>query len=450
MRILIIGGSDAGISAGLRVREFDPESEVTVLIKDAYPNFSICGLPFYIGGEVEDWRSLAHRSMDQLQESGIRWMLNQTVTCINNKQKQVVAVNKANSGTAFPYDKLIIATGAASARPPIPGCDLPGVFFMRFMGDGLAVRAYLEKFRPGRATIIGSGYIGMEMAESLCRRGISVMIIEMAASVMPSVDKKFGDLLEDMLKARGIRVFTGIKISLIEKTGGHLTVYSGEETIAESEFILVAAGAKPSVELAADANIPLGKTGAIRVNEKMETHAPDIYAAGDCAQTLHRLTGEYTYMPLGTTAHKQGRIAGENAAAGNATFKGIVGTQSLKVFDLVAARTGLRDIEAKAHGFDPITIDMEAPDHKAYYPGATSMHIGLTGDRTTGRLLGAQIIGQHGAEISKRIDIIAAALYSGLTVADLVDYDLSYTPPLSSPWDPVQTAAAKWLNHCNF
>ncbi|MFZ2634023.1 MAG: FAD-dependent oxidoreductase [Desulfosalsimonadaceae bacterium] len=450
MRILIIGGSDAGVSAALRAREVDPESEVTVLIKDAYPNFSICGLPFYIGGEVEDWRSLAHRSMDQLQASGIRWMLNHTVTRIDNKQKQVVAVNKANNGTAFPYDKLIIATGAASTRPPIPGCDLPGVFFMRFMGDGLAVREYLEKFRPSRATLIGSGYIGMEMAESLCRRGISVTIIEMAPSVMPSVDQKFGDRLEDMLSARGIRVFTGIKISKIEKTGDHLTIYSGEETIAESEFILVATGAKPSVELAAGASIPLGKTGAIRVNEKMETNAPDIYAAGDCAQTLNRLTGQYTYMPLGTTAHKQGRIAGENAAAGNATFKGIVGTQSLKVFDLVAARTGLRDIEAKAHGFDPITIDMEAPDHKAYYPGATSMHIGLTGDRTTGRLLGAQMIGHHGAEISKRIDIIAAALYSGLTVADLVDYDLSYTPPLSSPWDPVQMAAFKWLTHCQF
>jgi len=285
----------------------------------------------------------------------------------------------------------------------------------------------------------------MEMADALHQRGLSVTLLEMADRVMPSFDRQMGALLQTLLEEKGVCVKTGIKITGIEQKPSGLTLNAGKETLAESDFILIAAGARPSAELAAKARILLGKTGAICVNEKMETSVKDIYAAGDCAETYHRVIRKYLYMPLGTTAHKQGRIAGENAAGGISIFKGVVGTQSVKIFDRVAARTGFRDEEAIEYGFDPLTTDVETPDHKAYYPGATRIHIRLTGDRKTGRLLGAQMVGRHLAEVSKRIDIIAAALFSGLKVADLLDLDLSYTPPLSSPWDPVQMAAMSWL-----
>ncbi len=449
MRIVVIGGSDAGISAGLRAKEIDSTAEVTVLVKDKYPNFSICGLPFFIGGEVEDWPRLAHRTYDDLQEAGLRVLIHHEAIKINPEARTVFARGPSGSAFEFPYDRLILAAGAVSARPPIPGCDLPGVFFMRFMEDGLAVLDFLEKLNPKRAAVIGSGYIGMEMAEALHRRGMAVTLLEMADAVMPSFDHQMGALIQKALAERGIRVKTGVKITAIEKQADRLMVRAGDEMVAEAEFILVAAGAKPCVELAVKAGIPLGKTGAVAVNEKMETGLPGVYAAGDCAETLHRLTGKYVYMPLGTTSHKQGRIAGENAAGGSVVFKGVAGTQSLKVFDRIVARTGFRDVEAVAHGFDPLTIALETPDHKSYYPGSSPMHIRLTGERKTGQLLGAQIIGRHGAEISKRIDVVAAALYSGRTVSDLINFDLSYTPPLSSPWDPLQMAAFEWCKQLN-
>lgn len=448
-RIVIIGGSDAGISAGLRIKEINPESDVTIILKDEYPNFSICGLPFYIGGEISDWRNLAHRNMDQLLETGMRFMLHYEVTDIDYKRHRVRAVNQSGQDVHIFYDKLIFATGAVSVRPPIPGADLPGVFFMRFMDDGLAIKDYIHTHHPKRVTIIGTGYIGMEMAEAMHRQGLSVRLIEMVSSVMPSLDKEIGDCLKEVLADRGMSVLTGTTVNRIERRGHALAVHSDNEKLTEADIIIVAAGATPSVDLAMKTGLQLGVTGAMAVNEKMETSMPDIYAAGDCVETYHRIIDQYVYMPLGTTAHKQGRIAGENAAGGNSTFKGIVGTQSLKCFDRVVARTGLRHGEASDHGFLPMTIELETPDHKAYYPGATPINIRLTGDRKTGRLLGAQMIGYQGAEVSKRIDIIAAALFSDLQIADLADLDLSYTPPLSSPWDPVQMAAFKWLTHHN-
>jgi NADPH-dependent 2,4-dienoyl-CoA reductase/sulfur reductase-like enzyme len=320
------------------------------------------------------------------------------------------------------------------------------------MDQGLAIADDLETRRPKTALIIGGGYIGMEMAEALSRRGLAVTLAEMGKAVMPTLDADMAGLLEETLKKNGIRVATGFTATRIEKAGDRLRVTgsgNNAETINDIGMVIIAAGARPAVEPARQAGIAMGAAGAIRVNRKMETSVPDIFAAGDCAETFHRLMNTNTYMPLGTTAHKQGRTAGENAAGGNAKFAGVLGTQSLKVFDRVAARTGLTHAEAEAAGFSPFSAQVRTPDHKAYYPGATPLDIRLTGDRLTQKLLGAQIIGHHGAEISKRIDILASALYSGLGVDEILDLDLSYTPPLSSPWDPVQAAAIEWLATMN-
>jgi NADPH-dependent 2,4-dienoyl-CoA reductase/sulfur reductase-like enzyme len=452
MQILIIGGSDAGISAALRAKEMDPQSQVTVLIRDDYPNFSICGLPFFIGGEVNAWQDLAHRTKDMLDASGIRFLRRHTALSINTADRVVRAVVGSGAGVDLAYDRLVIATGAEPVRPPIEGCELPGVFFLRFMDQGLAIADFLQTHRPESALIIGGGYIGMEMAEALRRLGLAVTLAEMGKAVMPTLDPDMAGLLEETLAENGIRVATGFKAVRIKKTGERLRVTgSGKngETIEDIGLVLIAAGARPAVEPARQAGIAMGAAGAIRVNRKMETSLPDIFAAGDCAETFHRLMNTNTYMPLGTTAHKQGRTAGENAADGNAEFAGVLGTQSLKVFDRVAARTGLTHAEAEAAGFSPFSTQVRTPDHKAYYPGSTPLNIRLTGDRLTQKLLGAQIIGHHGAEISKRIDILASALYSGLGVGEILDLDLSYTPPLSAPWDPVQAAAMEWLATMN-
>jgi NADPH-dependent 2,4-dienoyl-CoA reductase/sulfur reductase-like enzyme len=448
MRILIIGGSDAGISAALRAKEVNPQSRVTVLLRDDYPNFSICGLPFFIGGEVAAWTDLAHRTKDMLDASGIRFLPRHTAMSINTDRHMVLATSESIARVDLPYDRLIIATGAEPICPPIEGRDLPGVFFLRFMDQGLAIADDLKTRRPKTALIIGGGYIGMEMAEALSRRGLAVTLAEMGKVVMPTLDADMAGLLEETLKKNGIRVATGFTATRIEKTGDRLRVTGSREngeTIDDIGMVIVAAGARPAVEPARQAGVAVGDSGAIRVNRKMKTSVPDVFAAGDCAETFHRLTNTNTYMPLGTTAHKQGRTAGENAAGGNAEFAGVLGTQSLKVFDRVAARTGLTHAEAEAAGFSPFSARVQTPDHKAYYPDATPLDIRLTGDRLTQKLLGAQIIGHHGAEISKRIDILASALYAGLGVGEILDLDLSYTPPLSAPWDPVQAAAMEWL-----
>jgi NADPH-dependent 2,4-dienoyl-CoA reductase/sulfur reductase-like enzyme len=246
------------------------------------------------------------------------------------------------------------------------------------------------------------------------------------------------------LERHGIEVVTGVTINRIEQKGERLLVVDSKSFERATDLVIVAVGVNPATQLAQITGITLGIRRAIQVNRRMKTNFPDIYAAGDCAETYHRILGQNTYLPLGTTAHKQGRIAGENAIGGNREFQGSLGTQVVKIFEVAAARTGLRDDDAITAGFEPMTIETEVWDHKVYYPGAHSLRIRVTGDRSTGQLLGAQIAGHYQGEVAKRIDIFATALFHGMTVDDVSDLDLSYTPPLGSPWDAVQMATQGW------
>lgn len=446
-RLVIIGGSDAGISAALRAREICPSVQPTLVVSDSYPNFSICGLPFYLSGEVSDWRSLAHRSKDEIEQAGIRLLMDRIATKIDADRQTVDIVDKEGRTTELSYDRLIIGTGAESIKPGIKGIDLPGVFLLRWMDDSFAVHKRLVEDKPQSALIVGGGYIGLEMADAMSRRGMSVTLVEFAETILTTVDKPMGEKVAKELERHGVKVANGVEIESIEDHGRSLTIKGTNEFRAEADLALVAVGCRPSTTLAAGAGIQLGIKGAIKVNRRMQTNIPYIYAAGDCVETWHKLLQSYTYLPLGTTAHKQGRIAGENAVGGNREFSGSLGSQAVKIFDLVAARTGLRDVEAQQAGFDPFTDQFETWDHKVYYPGAEKMIIRITGDRTTKILLGAQILGRHKSEVSKRIDIFAAAMFSNMTVEQLSDLDLSYTPPLSSPWDPVQMAAQAWVKN---
>ena len=360
--------------------------------------------------------------------------------------KQIILVKDPNGKRlSMEYDKLMIGTGAVSTRPKIKGIELPGVFLMRWMEDSFALKHYLDEKKPASAIVIGGGYIGMEMSDAFTHLGMNVTVIEYADTVLTTIDPELGIKVQEALERNGVKVVTGMPVSSIERNGEQLNVLGSNGFSIKADVVLVAAGARANVSLAKSAGVDIGAFGAIRVNNRMETNISNIFAAGDCVETWHHILGRYVYMPLGTTSHKQGRVAGENAVSGKAVFKGSLGTQVVKIFDLVAARTGLRDSEATAAGYDSLTVDYEAWDHKVYYPGAKPLHIRITGDRNTQRLLGVQILGHYGTEISKRVDVLAAAIFNEMKMDEISDLDLTYTPPLSSPWDPVQTAAQEWL-----
>jgi NADPH-dependent 2,4-dienoyl-CoA reductase/sulfur reductase-like enzyme len=459
MHLIAIGGSDAGISAALRARELDPGAEVSVVVADAYPNFSICGIPYYVSGEVAHWRSLAHRTVADLEATGMSLRLDSIARRIDAAARKLLVTAADGAEELLAYDKLIVGTGAVPVRPPIAGLTGPdalgagdGVHLLHSMGDTFAVMRTLERSAPATAVIVGAGYIGLEMADALITRGMSVIQMEQLPEVLPTVDPGLGALVHGQLAARGVEVLTGTTVRRVTRAGagvaGRLRVQAtaadGGTVTRSADMVLVVVGVRPDAELAAAAGTRLGVKGAIAVDRGMRTSLPGVLAAGDCVITHHRLLGE-SYLPLGTTAHKQGRVAGENALGGDREFAGSLGTQVVKIFDQAAARTGLRDREAAAAGFDPVTVESEADDHKAYYPGSHRITMRFTGDRRTGRLLGVQLFGHRHAEIAKRIDIAATAIFHNMTVDAVSDLDLSYTPPLGSPWEAIQMGAQAWL-----
>ena len=458
MHLVMIGGSDAGISAALRARELDPAADVTVVLEDAYPNFSICGIPYYVSGEVTHWRNLAHRTIADLEAAGMRLRPDTTARRIDVPGRKLVITSADRGEEVLGYDKLVVGTGAVPVRPPIGGLSGPdalgpddGVHLLHSMGDTFAVMRTLEQAAPASAVIVGAGYIGLEMADALTVRGLAVIQMEQLGEVLPTVDPELGALVHAELAARGVDVLTGTTVQAITRAAagrpGRLQVQAttadGTAVTRAADMVLIVVGVRPETALAAGAGAELGVRGAIAVDPGMRTGLPDVLAAGDCVVTRHRLLG-VTYLPLGTTAHKQGRVAGENALGGNRQFAGSLGTQVVKIFDQAAARTGLRDHEAAAAGFDPVTVGSQADDHKAYYPGSHRITMRVTGDRATGRLLGMQLFGHKNAEIAKRTDIAATAIYHGMTVDAVSDLDLSYTPPLGSPWEAVQMGAQAW------
>ena len=457
MRLVAVGGSDAGIAAGLRARELDPGGDVTVVLADSYPNFSICGIPYYISGEVTDWQHLAHRSVSNLQASGIALLLNTTAGHIDAAARKLTVTHDGSEST-LEYDALVIGTGAVPVRPPIAGLDhlgaADGVHLLHSMSDTFDLMRTVQARATSRAVIVGAGYIGLELADALARRGLSVTQLEQLPEVLPTVDPELGALVRSELQHHDVEVLCSTRVDAIacrpEGSGARLDVQAtgpqGQQLRVPADLVLVVVGVRPDSELAASAGAELGVKGAIVVDRQMRTNLPGVFAAGDCVVTHHRLLGD-SYLPLGTTAHKQGRVAGENALGGNRAFAGSLGTQVVKVFDLVAARTGLRDHEAISAGFDPLTVASEADDHKAYYPGSHPIAMRFTGDRHTGRLLGVQLIGHLRSEIAKRIDMPATAIFNDMTVDAISDLDLSYTPPLGSPWEALQHGAQAWTRH---
>ncbi|WP_028708210.1 FAD-dependent oxidoreductase [Propionicicella superfundia] len=448
--LVVVGGSDAGISAALRARELDPGTEVTVVVADAYPNFSICGIPYFFTGEVRPWQSLAHRTAADLEAAGLNLRLDTLATRIDVAGRRLAVRAADGTETSLGYDELIVATGALPSHAGIAGVGAltpeDGVHVLHSMADTFALDRDLAARRPESAIIVGAGYVGLEMAEAFVARGMRVTQVQRGPEVLSTLDPQLGALVRAEAEAHGVDVVVNTTVTGVERAAAGLVVtgtHAGGSFRQAADLVLVVVGVRPNTGLLVRAGAAVGAGRAVVVDEWMRTGLPHVRAAGDGVVTRHRLLGT-TYLPLGTTSHKQGRVAGENAIGGDRAFAGIVGTQVVKVFDLVAARTGLLDREARPAGYAPRTTTTTADDHKRYYPGARHIHVRVTGDTRDGRLLGAQLVGRRGSEVAKRIDIFATALYAGLSVERLSELDLSYTPPLGSPWDAVQLAAQAW------
>lgn len=427
MRLVIIGGVAAGMSAAARARRVDPALEIVVLERGAHVSWAACGLPFYISGRVGRLEDLILYSPERFQrERGVAVRTDAEVTALRPARRSVVL----RGGEEIAWDRLILATGARPRRD-IAGADLPQVFTLHTLEDGRRLRAFLEERRPRCAAVIGAGYIGLEVADALAERGLSVTVFDAQPDVLGRQDAGLTRLVEQRLAERGIELRLGAPVSLIE---------SGAVQGHPADLVVLTAGLRPNVELAAEAGVELGRSGAIRVNERMETNLPGIYAAGDCAETTHIVTGGPAYIPLGTTANKMGRVAGANAAGRRERFAGVAGTLIVALRELAIAVTGLSVAQARQAGFQPVSVRVEAPDRSRYL-GSRPTYVELAAERTSRRLLGGSVVGEHG--VAGRINVIAAALAAGMTVEQFAQLDLAYTPPLAPVRDPLLVAASE-------
>ena len=379
------------------------------------------------------------------EKQGIDARIFQRVTEINTAQRQV-RVEDLKTGKAWqePFDQLLIATGAISIRPEIPGIHAKGIYELNTLQSGIEVRRAVDEKNPQEIVLIGGGYIGLEMAENFALRGLKVSIVEKMDQVMNTLDRDMARLLEKPLEEAGVKLYLNESLKSLEVREGEVREVVTDKRVVPADLVLLGLGVRPNSALARQAGIPLGKTGGIRVNERMETGIKDIWAAGNCAESFHLVSRQPFFLALGTVANKQGRVAGINIAGGQATFPGVVGTAMVKVFSWEVGRTGLQEKELSEMGLPYITAKIEAPTRARYYPGAGPMIVKILAEKGTGRLLGGQLVGKEGA--AKRIDTLATALHAGLKVEDLINLDLGYSPPFSGVWDPIQIAARQAAN----
>lgn len=441
----MVGGVAAGLSAASRARRVNPQVEILVYEKGPDISYSACGLPHFVAGLVREVDSLRVYSPEFFRtRRNIQVLTSHEVSEISSSRRRVTVLPPGGGDLQeIYYDRLVLATGAEPERPRIPGIDLQGIFHVNDLQSTLTLQRFLDSDRPRRAAIIGGGYIGLEMADALTGRGIHVTLLERSNGLFEAVDDDIAACIEREVAERGVQVVKLAPVTaLLGDRQAQVRRVVWETGSCETDCVILATGVRPRVKLAEEAGIRIGPTGGIAVNEYMETSAAAVFAAGDCAETTHLVSGRPTYFPLGTTANKQGRVAGENAGGGRVRFLGIVGTAATKVFSLEVARTGLSLSEAQKAGYAPCTASIHAPA-RARYLGGKDIVVKLVADRASGRLLGAQMVGAEG--VAKRIDVLATALQARMTVEQLAELDLSYAPPFSNVWDPILIAAQEML-----
>ncbi|OGD46650.1 hypothetical protein A3K70_03870 [Candidatus Bathyarchaeota archaeon RBG_16_48_13] len=444
---VIIGGNASGMKAAARARRCNPNLQITVFEKGDYVSFAGCGLPYYISGLIEDSDELIVRSPDWFKEFlDLDVKVNHRVEGINRKARKLVVRDLSTDCILHvTYRKLLIATGANPIKLPIEGASSRGVFTIKSMEDGSNLRDFISERKPRKAVIVGAGLIGLEMAESLLISGLDVSIVEKLEQILPILDDDMAFLVEKYLKNKSIKFFLGESVRAFDEDAkGSISYVETDKRKIAAGLAIISIGVKPEVTLAREAGLEIGETGAIRVNSKMYTCDPNILAAGDCVETVDFVTGRPIWAPLGSTANKQGRVAGENAAGGEVEFGGVAPVQIARLFDLSVAKAGLSEIEARKLDFDIEVTFTNSWDHPQYYPGARIITMKTMVNRPDHRLLGCQIVGERG--VDKRIDVMATALYKKMTCDDLSKLDLAYAPPYSPALDSIITAGNVALN----
>ncbi|QQO10137.1 FAD-dependent oxidoreductase [Breznakiella homolactica] len=443
-RLVVIGGTAAGLSAASKAKRSYPDLAVTVFEKTGYTSYGSCGLPYFIGGIIQNPGDLVTLTPEALRtERGIETFIRHEALSIDRNAKTVTVKNLEDQTIRLvSYDYLVIATGAYPVMPSIPGIDSTGVFHLRSVEDGIAFKAKAGVSKE--ALIIGGGLIGLEVAEQLSLKGLSVTVLEAAPRILPHLaDELAADVTAEMEK-HGVAIRCSAQVTEVLRENGEAKgVRTGDGEIYRADCILVSVGVRPNSSLAADAGIETGFLDGIAVDRYMKTSDPSVWACGDCVEMRNLITGEPVYVPAGTTANKQGRIAGSNIAGENAEFKGVLGSQVTKLFGLTVASAGLTEDQARKAGFAPVSSMITKSDRASYYPGSRDAKLRLTFDENTGVLLAAQGAGSE--SIAGRINVLVAAITAGMTVMQLEELDLVYAPPVAPVYDPILIAASQGI-----
>ena len=448
-RLVVIGGDAAGMTAASRARRRRDRDELEIVAfeRGPYTSYSACGIPYFISDVVTDLDALVARSPEEHRRNDIDVRTGHEVVAIDVNRRRVRVrrldgVNASGTESDEPFDQLVVATGAVPHRPELPGAGADGIFGVQTLADGVAVRRALDEGQPRRAVVVGGGYIGLEMAEALVERGLDVTLVDRTEQPMEAtLDDDIGALVTDALRAVGVKMQMGEAVESFDADGGAVrAVRTAQETLP-ADIVVLGLGVLPNSRLAGDAGIALGDTGGIVTDSRMETSVGGVWAAGDCVESVDRVTGRRAVVPLGTHANKQGRVIGINVTGGDARFPGVVGTVASKICAYEVARTGITERYAREVGLDVVAATIESTTRAGYFPGAASIKVKVVAARDDGRIVGAQIVGKEGA--AKRIDVLATAVWNRMPVDEVADLDLSYAPPFAPVWDPVLIAARK-------
>lgn len=436
-RLVIVGGVAAGATAAARARRLDEQADITLLERGPYISYANCGLPYFLSGDIVDRASLLLQTPEGFATRyRVRALVNTEVLEIDRPAKRL-RVRGPEGDSWIEYDRLILAQGGTPVRPALPGAEAPHVFTLWTVPDMDRMDAFIRTTRPTTAVVVGGGFIGLEMAEALQKRGLRTTVVELLATVMPVMDREFGMLLAGELDRNGVLVMTGVGVKAIDPSAHALELSDGRWIAAE--LVLFAVGARPELTLATRAGLAIGHSGGLRVDDHLRTADPSIFAAGDMVEVEHAVSGRRVRVPLAGPANRQGRIAASNALGGEMTYHGALGTSVVKVFEATAAMTGLSEAAARTAGFQVGVAVIHTDHHAGYYPGGRELSLKLVYDRSDARLLGAQAFGHAGVE--KRIDVLAMALHGRMTLHDLAEVDLAYAPPYSSANDPINLVA---------
>lgn len=441
-RVVIVGGDAAGMSAASQLRRLRSDVEVIVFERSCFTSYALCGLPYYVGGFVSNLKQLIARTPEVHRRNGIDVRLQSEVVELDLPRQHVRVWDHANKQDYYePFDHLVLATGARPRFLEVPGRDAKGIFTLHSLDEAEALHGWLQQEQIRRAVIVGGGYIGIEVAEAFATRGLETTLLEASSQLLPMLDADLAALVEQTMREAGLTVLTNAPVRGFETQSGRVVAVTTDHHVIPADVVVLGIGVEPNSELAAQAGLALGERNAIHVDDRCRTSSPIVWAAGDCADTYHRVLQRSVYFPLGTTANKQGRICGLVLAGLDRRFPGIVGTAITRFAETEIARTGLSEREASGAGFQEVTASVRSTTRSGYFPGATWMTVKLVAEEATGRLLGAQIVGGPGA--GKRIDTVATAITAGMTIDEFIYLDLAYAPPFSPVWDPVVVAARK-------